>query len=117
MTAQHYDFRVSPELASDLRQWRGRALAAGILGAALCAVGFFVDHDQFYRSYLWSYVYIVGIAVGSMAWLMLQRAVQDGEIPIEEVCRDCNRLAGQRTPTKKLPNSAYTALTSSKRIS
>jgi len=30
-----------------------------------------------------------------MAWLMLQRAVQDGEIPSEEVCRDCNRLAGQ----------------------
>jgi hypothetical protein len=72
MTAQGYDFRVSPELASDLRQWRGRTLIAGIAGAALCAIGFFIDHDQFYRSYLWAYVFAVGLSVGSMAWLMLQ---------------------------------------------
>ena len=27
---------------------------------------------QFYRSYLWSYMFFVGVALGSMAWLMLQ---------------------------------------------
>ena len=72
MTAQGYDFRIGADLARDLRQWRGRALAAGILGALACLAGFFIDHDQFYRSYLWAYVFIVGIALGSMAWLMLQ---------------------------------------------
>jgi hypothetical protein len=72
MTAQAYDFRVSSELGRDLKQWRSRALMAGILGAVLCLIGFFLDHDQFYRSYLWSYVFIVGVSVGSMAWLMLQ---------------------------------------------
>lgn len=30
-----------------------------------------------------------------MAWLMLQRAVQFGEIPPEEVCLECNRLSGR----------------------
>jgi regulator of CtrA degradation len=29
-----------------------------------------------------------------MAWLMLQRAVQDGEISAEEACQEDNRLAG-----------------------
>jgi hypothetical protein len=72
MTAQAYDFRVSPELGRDLKTWRTRALIVGILGAVLCLVGFFLDHDQFYRSYLWSYVFIVGVSLGSMAWLMLQ---------------------------------------------
>ena len=72
MTAAALDFNVSPELRQDLRQWRQRALIAGIVGAVLCAIGFVVDHDQFYRSYLWSYVFFVGIAVGSLAWLMLQ---------------------------------------------
>ncbi len=72
MTAQGYDFGIGADLARDLRQWRGRSLAAGITGAAACLAGFFIDHDQFYRSYLWAYVFIVGVALGSMAWLMLQ---------------------------------------------
>ena len=72
MTAQGYDFRVSTELAHDLKMWRTRALAAGVIGTALCAAGFLTDHDQFYRSYLWAYVFVVGISLGQMAWLMLQ---------------------------------------------
>jgi hypothetical protein len=72
MTAAALDFNVSTELRQDLRQWRTRALIAGIAGTVLCAIGFFADHDQFYRSYLWSYVFYVGVALGSMAWLMLQ---------------------------------------------
>jgi hypothetical protein len=72
MTAAALDFNVSAELRQEMRQWRQRALIAGIAGTLLCAIGFFVDHDQFYRSYLWSYVYVVGVSLGSMAWLMLQ---------------------------------------------
>ena len=30
-----------------------------------------------------------------MAWLMPFRAFQNGEIPLEEISRDCNRLSGQ----------------------
>ena len=73
MTAQALDFNISAELRREIQQWRTRALGAGIAGAILCAIGFFVSGPfQFYRSYLWSYVFYVGVSVGSLAWLMLQ---------------------------------------------
>jgi hypothetical protein len=72
MTAEAMDFKVSTELQADLKRWRSGALAAGIAGAVLCAIGFFISPFQFYRSYLWSYVFIAGVSVGSLAWLMLQ---------------------------------------------
>jgi hypothetical protein len=72
MTAQALDCRISPELQTDLRQWRTRALTVGVIGAVLCLIGLFISPFQFYRSYLWSYVLYTGIAVGCMAWLMLQ---------------------------------------------
>ena len=66
------DFNISTELQADLKRWRSGALAAGIAGAVLCAIGLFISPFQFYRSYLWSYLFIVGLSVGSLAWLMLQ---------------------------------------------
>ena len=72
MTAQGLDFNISTELRADLKQWRTRALAAGITGAALTAAGLFVNPNQFYQSYLWSYIFIVALTVGPLAWLMLQ---------------------------------------------
>ena len=72
MMAQSIDFNISPELRTDLRKWRTRSLIAGLAGAALCLVGLFVSPFQFYRSYLWSYLFVVGASVGCMAWLMLQ---------------------------------------------
>jgi hypothetical protein len=72
MTAQTIDFNVSPELRTDLRKLRTRSLIAGLIGAALCMVGLLVSPFQFYRSYLWSYLFVVGASAGSMAWLMLQ---------------------------------------------
>ena len=67
------DFRPSTELQQDFRQWRTRALGVGVVGLALTVAGLFlVSPNQFYRSYLWSYVFFVGLAVGSLAWLMLQ---------------------------------------------
>ena len=72
MTAQGMDFQVSSELREDLRRWRSRALMIGIAGAVLSAIGFFISPFQFYRSYLWSYIFILGLALGPMAWLLLQ---------------------------------------------
>jgi hypothetical protein len=72
MTAPAVDFRITPELTGEFRRWRSRAMAVGGAGALLSAIGFFVDHDQFYRSYLWSYIYVVALTVGPLAWLMLQ---------------------------------------------
>jgi hypothetical protein len=37
------------------------------------AAGFFAaGPTQFYRSYLWSYIFIIAITIGPLAWLMLQ---------------------------------------------
>ncbi len=73
MSAPALDFNASPELRRDMDQVRSRALIAGVVGAALCVIGFFVSGPtQFYRSYLWSYIFYLGVALGSMAWLMLQ---------------------------------------------
>lgn len=74
MTAQHIDFNLSQELRSDLKQWRTRAAAVGVAGAVLSAIGFLLlpQKTQFYFSYLWTYIFVVALAVGPLAWLMLQ---------------------------------------------
>jgi len=72
MTAQALDFSIPAGLAGEIRQWRTRSGAVGIAGAVLCAIGFFVSPFQFYRSYLWPYLMVVGLSLGSLAWLMLQ---------------------------------------------
>src|SRR5271157_1038641 len=72
MTAQALDFNVSAELRNDIRRWRSRALAAGLAGVIASAAGFFVSPFQFYRSYLWAYLFVLGLTLGPLAWLMLQ---------------------------------------------
>jgi hypothetical protein len=73
VTAQTANFQVSPELDRDLKQWRGRSLTTGIAGLALTALGLFIGPPgQFFRSYLWSYLFFIGLSLGCMAWLMTQ---------------------------------------------
>ncbi len=72
MSAPAIDFGIPVELGNEMRQWRTRALVAGVAGTVLCVIGFFASPFQFYWSYLWAYVFYVGLAVGSLAWLMLQ---------------------------------------------
>ena len=47
------------------------ALIAGVAGLALTLVGLFVSPEQFFRSYLLGFLYWFGIALGSMAILMI----------------------------------------------
>lgn len=72
MTAQTLDFQVSDELRGDLRSFRTRALMVGIAGTVFSVVGFFTGPFQFYRSYLWSYLFVLALTLGPMAWLLLQ---------------------------------------------
>ena len=57
---------------ADLERPRSRALVAGGVGLVLCAVGFFVNRDQFFRSWLIAYMLFLGIALGSLALVMIQ---------------------------------------------
>src|SRR5688572_10569407 len=53
----------------DLR--RSRALIAGVAGLVLCGIGFVVDRDHFFRAWLISFLLFLGIALGSMAFVMI----------------------------------------------
>ena len=75
MTAQSIDFQVSNELRGDLRRWRSRALPIGVVGLVVSGIGALFGRaavDQFYHSYLWSYLFILGLVLGPLAWLLLQ---------------------------------------------
>lgn len=47
------------------------ALVAGVAGLAVCGLGYAADHGQFARSYLMAFVFWSGVALGSLALLMI----------------------------------------------
>ena len=71
MTAHAHDVA---QLAAprDIDGLRSRALIAGVIGLVGCAAGFVFDRDHFFRSWLIAYLLFLGIALGSMALLMIQ---------------------------------------------
>jgi hypothetical protein len=65
-------FSIPAEVRRDLRGWRMRLLGIGGGALILCVIGGLFNADQFFRSYLWSYMFYIGVALGSTALLMLQ---------------------------------------------
>jgi hypothetical protein len=65
-------FAIPPDLAGDMRGWRTRALTIGAVALALCIIGGFFNANQFFRSYLWCFMFYIGVTLGSTALLMLQ---------------------------------------------
>ena len=59
----------SPPADIDVR--RSRALVIGAGALLLCAVGFFLNRDQFFRAWLIGYMLWLGVALGSMGWMMI----------------------------------------------
>jgi hypothetical protein len=72
MTMASVDYRISAELETNIKSLRTKAGALGVIGLMLTIVGAFVDKEQFFRSYLWAYMFWVGLSVGCLAWLMVQ---------------------------------------------
>src|SRR6266851_5589218 len=64
---------MSPALASDLDRFSQRALLIGFAGLALCALGWFLNPYQFYRSYLVGFLFWNGVALGCLAIAMLHQ--------------------------------------------
>jgi hypothetical protein len=58
-------------LGSDLDRVQRSALVVGVIGLVFCAIGLFLDRDQFFRSYLFGYLFWLGMAMGSLGILML----------------------------------------------
>ena len=55
-----------------LARLQQRGLIVGAVGLALAAVGFFLNAEQFFRSWLIGFLFVLGLALGSLALLMLQ---------------------------------------------
>ena len=51
---------------------RTRALIAGAIGLVLCVAGFIFDRPHLFRAWLIAYMLFLGIALGSMAFTMIQ---------------------------------------------
>ncbi|MET0164539.1 MAG: hypothetical protein ABW318_05985 [Vicinamibacterales bacterium] len=56
----------------DIDRLRSRALMVGVAGLVACGIGFVLDRDNFFRSWLIAYLLFLGIALGSMGLLMIQ---------------------------------------------
>jgi hypothetical protein len=48
-----------------------RAILVGAVATGLCVVGYFVNPEQFFRSYLMAYVFWLGVVMGCLAILMM----------------------------------------------
>jgi hypothetical protein len=62
----------------NLAKVQSRALIVGVVGIVLLLIGAFLNRDQFFQSYLVGFTFWAGIAVGSLALLMLQHLTGGG---------------------------------------
>ncbi|HXA51533.1 MAG TPA: hypothetical protein VNV86_14550 [Candidatus Acidoferrum sp.] len=72
MILERIDFSVPTDLKADLSSLRTKALAVGAIGTLATVAGYFVaGPTEFFRSWLWAYIYIIALTVGPLAWVML----------------------------------------------
>lgn len=50
---------------------RRMALIAAAAGVIVCVVGFFINRDQFFRSWLFAHQFVLGLALGGLAMLLI----------------------------------------------
>lgn len=65
-------------LPPELTRLRSRALIAGVVATALCALVALLSRasrEQFFTSYLWAFIFCLGFALGSLAIVMLHHLV------------------------------------------
>lgn len=62
----------------DLSRVQRLALIAGVVGLALCVIGALLTPTRFFQSYLFAYLFWLGLALGCLAFAMLQHLVGGG---------------------------------------
>jgi hypothetical protein len=63
-------------LRAALDRFQFGALIAGAIGLVLCVIGAIFDHAQFFQSYLFAFLFWLGIALGSAASVMTYQLVK-----------------------------------------
>ncbi len=64
-----------PSLGPEFERLQRGALVAGVVGLGLCAAGAFANPKQFFFSWMLGFLFWMGIALGSLALLMLHHLV------------------------------------------
>jgi len=67
-----HDFTIPPPLGHRLHRVQQRSLIVGGVALVACVLGALSSPDQFFRSYLFSYLFYLGMTLGCMALVMLQ---------------------------------------------
>jgi hypothetical protein len=67
-----------PQKTPAFFRYQQPALIVGIIALAICAIGGIFDHEQFFRSYLVGWILVLGIALGSMAIVMMNHLTGGG---------------------------------------
>jgi hypothetical protein len=65
--------QTAGELFPELARYQRRFLIAGGVGAAISALGLFVNATQFFQSYLMAYMFVLGVTLGCLALGMIHQ--------------------------------------------
>ena len=65
-------FAIPPPLDRDVARWRRQAFTVGWALLIISILGAFFNPEQFFHSYLFGYLFWLGLALGAMALVMLQ---------------------------------------------
>jgi hypothetical protein len=65
----------SDSVTMQIDRWQRIALAVGVAFSLLAIVEFVIDREQFLRSYLFGYIYWLGMGIGCLAILLLHHTV------------------------------------------
>ncbi len=61
-----------------LNQFQTVSLIVGIIGVVLLGLGAMLDIEQFFRSYLFGYLFALSIPLGSLVWMMIHHVTGGG---------------------------------------
>ncbi len=70
--AHERSFAIPADVITEMRGWRTRFLGIGAVALLLGIIGAFFNPTQFFRSYIWCYMFFIGVPLGATALLMLQ---------------------------------------------
>jgi hypothetical protein len=57
---------------SECKRWQTRALLIGVVAGALSIIGAFFNHAQFFHSYLFAWLFWIGLSLGALVVVMMQ---------------------------------------------